>query len=54
MRFEKIYIELSDICGLKCDFCPSKKGQRKSMELEKFDIYVKVCKAWLNYILFMF
>ncbi|HFW6605013.1 TPA: radical SAM protein, partial [Campylobacter jejuni] len=23
MKFKKIYIELSDICGLKCDFCPS-------------------------------
>lgn len=42
MRFEKIYIELSDICGLKCDFCPSKKGQRKSMELEKFE---HICKS---------
>lgn len=44
MKFEKIYIELSDICGLKCDFCPSKKSQRGLMDIEKFkslcnDIY---------------
>lgn len=42
MRFEKIYIELSDICGLKCDFCPSLKGQRKKMDLEKFEY---ICKS---------
>ncbi|MBM0637271.1 SPASM domain-containing protein [Campylobacter sp. VicNov18] len=37
MKFKKIYIELSDICGLKCDFCPSKKGVRGVMGLERFE-----------------
>ncbi len=36
MKFKKIYIELSDICGLKCDFCPSRKGIRGVMSEEKF------------------
>lgn len=36
MLFEKIYIELSDICGLKCDFCPSVKGVRGVMSVENF------------------
>lgn len=36
MKFEKIYIELSDICGLKCDFCPSVKGIRGAMSVEDF------------------
>lgn len=36
MRFEKIYIELSDICGLKCPFCPSVKGVRGVMSVENF------------------
>ncbi len=36
MRFKKLYIELSNICGLNCDFCPSKKGLRGVMSLEKF------------------
>lgn len=41
MRFEKIYIELSDICGLKCGFCPSVKGVRGAMSVEKFGIIAK-------------
>ncbi|TKX31521.1 radical SAM/SPASM domain-containing protein [Campylobacter estrildidarum] len=41
MKFKKIYIELSDICGLKCDFCPSKKAIRGVMSQEKFDILAK-------------
>ncbi|EGK7475536.1 radical SAM/SPASM domain-containing protein [Campylobacter lari] len=46
MHFEKIYIELSDICGLKCDFCPSQKAQRKQMNLENFE---KICKSVHNH-----
>ncbi len=36
MKFEKIYIELSDICALQCDFCPSKKGVRGAMSVGDF------------------
>ncbi|ECP7275978.1 radical SAM/SPASM domain-containing protein [Campylobacter jejuni] len=36
MKFKKIYIELSDICGLKCDFCSSQKAVRGVMSEEKF------------------
>ncbi|TQR60679.1 radical SAM/SPASM domain-containing protein [Campylobacter troglodytis] len=38
MCFEKIYIELSDLCGLKCSFCPSVKGVRGAMSLDDFKI----------------
>lgn len=41
MKFEKIYIELSDICGLNCGFCPSVKGVRGAMSVEKFGITAK-------------
>ena len=41
MKFEKIYIELSDICGLNCGFCPSVKGVRGAMSVEKFVIIAK-------------
>ncbi|MGL2603927.1 radical SAM/SPASM domain-containing protein [Helicobacter pylori] len=39
--FKKIYIELSDICGLQCGFCPNPKNIRGVMPLELFE---KVCK----------
>lgn len=38
MKFKRIYIELSDICGLKCDFCPSKKGVRGIMSVQNFSL----------------
>ena len=36
VKFEKIYIELSDICALQCDFCPAKKGVRGVMSVGDF------------------
>ena len=45
MKVKKIYIELSDICGLNCDFCPSKKSLRGVMSVEKFaTLASKICK----------
>ncbi|WP_170126837.1 radical SAM/SPASM domain-containing protein [Helicobacter anseris] len=36
MHFKKIYIELSDICGLQCSFCPNQKAVRGLMSQELF------------------
>lgn len=46
MKFKKLYVELSDTCGLKCDFCPSQKGVRGVMSEEKFaKLAPQICKA---------
>lgn len=39
MRFDRIYIELSDICGLSCSFCPhsERKSKRGVMNVELFE-----------------
>lgn len=39
-RFKKAYVEISDICGLSCSFCPSIKGKRGAMDL---DLFEKIC-----------
>lgn len=45
MRFKKIYIELSDICGLKCEFCPSQKARRGVLSLQDFEkIVTQICE----------
>lgn len=35
-RFIRTYIEISDLCGLSCSFCPAPKGRRGEMGLELF------------------
>lgn len=39
LKFEKVYIEISDYCGLKCGFCPSASMEQRRgiMDLELFE-----------------
>ena len=40
-KFHKVYIEITNICGLSCSFCPSKNILSKTMSLEFFEKVVK-------------
>ena len=36
-KFRKVHIEITNICNLKCTFCPPKIKPSKTMNLEEFD-----------------
>lgn len=40
-RFHKVYIELTNICGLKCSFCPPKTNPTKTLSLQEFNYILK-------------
>lgn len=48
MKFYRIYIELTNVCGLRCSFCPTKNLANSTMELEFFESVVKQSKAFTN------
>ncbi len=50
MKFKKIYIEISDICGLQCYFCPAPKGVRGIMPLSMFKRALNEAKKYTNLI----
>ena len=35
--FKKIYIEITNICNLKCKFCPETHREKNSMSIEEFE-----------------
>jgi len=37
MKFYRIYIELTNVCGLRCSFCPTKNLPNESMSLAFFE-----------------
>ncbi len=46
MRFYRIYIELTNVCGLRCSFCPTKELPNTTMDLGLFESVVKQAKAF--------
>ncbi|SFV63900.1 Molybdenum cofactor biosynthesis enzyme and related Fe-S oxidoreductases [hydrothermal vent metagenome] len=46
MKFYRIYIELTNVCGLKCSFCPTKELPSQSMGLEFFDSIVSQARDY--------
>lgn len=48
MKFYRIYIELTNVCGLRCSFCPTKNLPNSTMDLSFFELVVKQAKAFTN------
>jgi len=48
MKFYRIYIELTNICGLRCSFCPTKELPNTTMDLEFFERVIKEAKEFTN------
>ena len=45
-RFRKIYVEITNICNLKCSFCSPSKRVQRYMNLEEFE---QICKKICEY-----
>ena len=48
MKFYRIYIELTNICGLRCSFCPTKNLPNDTMSLDFFESTIKQAKTFTN------
>lgn len=51
-KFHKVYIELTNICGLECSFCPTKTTQTHTMNLEFFENILVQLKPYTKDIAF--
>lgn len=51
-RFKKIYIEITNICNLNCNFCPKTKRELKLMDEDSFAHIVEKVKPYTDYIYF--
>ncbi len=46
MKFYRIYIELTNVCGLSCSFCPTKTLPSEQMTLNFFESLIVEAKAY--------
>ena len=51
-KFHKVYIELTNICGLECSFCPTKTTQTQTMTVDFFETILLQLKPYTKDIAF--
>ena len=51
-QFHKIYLEISNICNLKCAFCPGTKRKPKVMSEEEFKQLLPKIRPWSDFLYF--
>lgn len=48
--FKKIYIEITNICNLKCKFCPETKRKQEYISIENFEEIIKNVHTYTNFV----
>ena len=51
-RFQKIYLEISNVCNLRCQFCPGTRRKPKVMSEAEFSFLLPKLKAYTDYLYF--
>lgn len=49
-KYKKVYIEITNVCNLKCDFCPETKRQAEFMSEAAFQEALEQIKPFTDYI----
>lgn len=51
-RFKKVYIEITNVCNLSCNFCPKTKRKYKFMNVEEFSHIIGEIKPYTDHVYF--
>ena len=52
MGFRKIYVEISNICNLKCSFCPGTRRPTRRMTTQEFSSLLPKLRPYTDYLYF--
>lgn len=51
-RFNKVYLEISNICNLKCSFCPGTRRPARALCETEFSALLAKLRPWTDYLYF--
>ena len=49
-RFNKIYVEIGNVCNLSCSFCPTLKREKRQMTPNEFGVICEKIRPYTDYI----
>ena len=49
-KFKKVYIEITNVCNLSCNFCPKTKRKHKFMDKKEFNYILNQVKPFTEHI----
>ncbi len=52
MRFRKVYLEISNVCNLRCSFCPGTRRKKHAMDEGEFTALARKLRPWTDYLYF--
>ena len=51
-KFRKVYLEISNVCNLRCHFCPGTRRKPHVMDEENFTALATKLRPWTDYLYF--
>ena len=52
MRFSRIYLEITNVCNLRCGFCPGTERQPQFLSPADFELLLQKLRGWTDYLCF--
>lgn len=52
MRFKKVYLEISNVCNLRCSFCPGTRRPPRFLSAAEFALLAERLRGWTDYLYF--
>ena len=52
MRFSRVYLEITNVCNLRCGFCPGTERQPRFLSPAEFAALAQKLRGWTDYLYF--
>ena len=52
MRFSRVYVEITNVCNLRCGFCPGTERGPRFLSPGEFSLILKRLRGWTEYLYF--